>query len=258
MRDRVLSRCSPGAVLAATLDAYADAAATMPGRTGAGSAAAEGEAPPIGDAPGEGAAGAGGTAAGPGGAAAAGPGEVASVESGGSVDGAGPSPAAASIVVCLNRTVALRAIPRLPAAALEEALVVTGPPTRQAPDPAPAAGRWREFDPAGAYRDRMAELTTQAGTSMGGRLRALSSAGARHRERDAMAADKEAWIADAGRRALEAIRDEASGRDGTPPQVVAVEAADVAAALPLLDAGVLLAPGGLRWLADRSEARRRT
>jgi hypothetical protein len=249
-------------VLTATLDAYTDAAATMPGRTGAGpgagSAAAEGQTPRDADAPGGGAAGAGGTAAGPGGGAAAGPGQAASVGPGGPVDGAEPSPGAAPIVVCLNRTVALRAVPRLPAAALEAAVVVTGPPTRQAPDPAPAAGRWRELDPAGAYRDRMAELTTQAGTGMGGRLRALSSAGARHRERDAMAADKEGWIAAAGRRALEAIRDEASGPDGTPPQVVAVEAADVAAALPLLDAGVLLAPGGLRWLADRSEARRRT
>jgi hypothetical protein len=37
---------------------------------------------------------------------------------------------------------------------------------------------------------------------------------------------------------------------------VAVEAADVAVALPLLDAGVPLAPGGLRWLADRAEAQR--
>jgi glycosyltransferase involved in cell wall biosynthesis len=216
MRDRVLGRCSPEAVLAATLDAYADAHADA-AATMPVRAGGRPEAP---------------------------------------VGGAKPSPTAAPIVVCLNRTVALRAIPRLPAAALEETVVVTGPPTRQAPDPAPAAGRWRELDPAGAYRDRMAELTTQAGTGMGGRLRALSSAGARHRERDAMAADKDGWIAAAGRRAMDAIRDEASGADGTPPQVIAVEAADVAVALPLLDAGAPLAPGGLRWLADRSEARR--
>jgi hypothetical protein len=234
MRGRVLGRCSPEAVLAATLDAYADAAATMPAAAGAGAAAAGGDAPLGAD--------------GADGAAAPGPGA--------SVAGAPPSLVATSIVVCLNRTVALRAVPRLPIAALEAAVVVTGPPTRQAPDPVPTGGRWRELDPAGAYRDRMAELTTQAGTGMGGRLRALSSAGARHRERDVMAADKEGWIAAAGRRALEAIRDEAADAGGAPPLVVAVEAADVAAALPLLDAGVPLAPGGLRWLADRSEARR--
>ncbi|MCU0506498.1 MAG: hypothetical protein MUE82_12150 [Chloroflexi bacterium] len=169
-----------------------------------------------------------------------------------------------AIVVCLNRTVALRAIPRLPAATLEDAVVVTGPPTRQAPDAAPAVGSWRELDPAGEYRDRMAELTTQAGTGMGGRLRALTTASARHRERDAMAADRDGWIAAAGDRALEAIRSEAGGGDaGTGGAagdagavvVVAVEAADVTAALPLLDRGVPLAPGGLRWLADRTASR---
>jgi glycosyltransferase involved in cell wall biosynthesis len=218
MRDRVLARCSADAVLATTLAEYGAAAASMPARADA----------------------------------------AAGFEEAG-VMSAVPSPAATPLIICLNRTVALRAIPRLPAAALRHAVVVTGPPTRQAPDPAPAAGTWRELDPAGEYRDRMAELTTQADTGVAGRLRALTTASARHRERDAMTADRDGWIAAASRRALEAIRDEAAGAggaaagaEGGPPSVVAVEAADVAAALPLLDAGVPLAPGGLRWLADRA------
>lgn len=229
MRDRVLARCGADAVLATTLAEYAAAAASLPTRVDA--AAGAPGTPAVGAAPDA--------------RAAVTPAE----------DGL-PWAAATPIVICLNRTVALRAIPRLPAAALADAVVVTGPPTRQAPDPAPAAGTWRELDPAGEYRDRMAELTTQADTGMGGRLRALTTASARHRERDAMAADKEGWIAAAGRRDLEAIRGEAAGTEGRPTVIVAVEAADVAAALPLLDAGVPLAPGGLRWLADRAEAQR--
>ncbi len=220
MRERVTSRCSAAAVLAATFDAYAAAAATMP--AGGGSSVDRG------------------------------PGAAATPDSAAAAD---RGPAATPLVVCLNRTVALRAIPRLPAAALADAVIVTGPPTRQAPDPAPTVGRWRELDPAGEYRDRMAELTTQAGTGMGGRLRALTSASARHRERDAMAADKDGWIAAAAARALQEMRDEAAGPDDTSPVIVAVEAADVTAALPLLDAGVPLAPGGLRWLADRAGRR---
>jgi glycosyltransferase involved in cell wall biosynthesis len=220
MRGRVLDRCSPEAVLAATLAAYGAAAAEMP-------RAALGEAPDGTD-----------------------PARVAGAPRAG-----GDTDAPRAVVVCLNRTVALRAIPRLPAATLADAVVVTGPPTRQAPDAAPATGTWRELDPAGAYRDRMAELTTQAGTGMGGRLRALTTASARHRERDAMAADRDGWIAAESRRALEAIRDEAAGAGARGVTVVAVEAADVTAALPLLDGGVPLAPGGLRWLADRAAAR---
>ncbi len=174
-------------------------------------------------------------------------------------DGAAPAtmPAreARPLVICLNRTVALRSLPRLPAGTLARAIVVTGPPTRQAPDPAPAGQRWIEHDPAGAYRVRMAELTTAAGTGTMDRLRALRTSGARHREREAMAGDREGWIAAAGARSLEAARAEAAGPDGEQPFVVAVEAADVAAALHLLDAGVPLAPGSLRWLADRASAR---
>ncbi len=133
-------------------------------------------------------------------------------------------------------------------------VVLTGPPTRQAPDPAPSGETWLEHDPAGEYRTRMAELTTQAGTSGVGRLRALASSGSRHRERDAMAAGRDGWIAAAAVRSLEAARAAATAPDGPPPFLVAVEAADVATALPLLDAGVPLAPGGLRWLVDREGA----
>ena len=165
-------------------------------------------------------------------------------------------PAARPLVVCLNRTVALRALPLLPADVRSGMVVLTGPPTRQAPDPAPAGETWLEHDPAGAYRDRMAELTTQAGTGAIGRLKALGSSGTRHRERDEMAADRDGWIAAAAVRSLDAARTTATAEDGTPPFVVAVEAADVTAALPLLDAGVPLAPGGLRWLADRTGAGR--
>lgn len=220
MRARVLARASEAAVLDATLALYAAAATET---TAAG------------------AAGAAGTTSEPAAAGAAG-----AISPGSSIP-----PGARPLVVCLNRTVALRALPRLPAEVRSRMVVLTGPPTRQAPDPAPAGEAWLEHDPAGAYRDRMAELTTQTGTSAVGRLRALSSSGARHRERDAMAADRDGWIAAAAVRSLEAARVAATTPDGVPPFIVAVEAADVTAALPLLEAGVPLAPGGLRWLADR-------
>lgn len=178
-----------------------------------------------------------------------------SVGAGGTAAAAGPARGARPLIVCLNRTVALRSISRLPAGALDGAVVVTGPPTRQAPDPAPAGQRWIEHDPGGEYRARMAELTTAVGTGAMDRLRALRTSGARHREREAMAADRDGWIAAAGARSLDAARAEAAGPNGEQPFVVAVEAADVAAAVPLLDAGIPLAPGGLRWLADRAGSR---
>ena len=163
-------------------------------------------------------------------------------------------PAGRAVVVCLNRTVALRAIPRLPAAALATAVVVTGPPTRQAPDPAPGDGTWLEYDPAGEHRRRVAELTTQKDTGAAGRLRALGSSGARHRERDAIIADRDGWIDAAGRGTLARALESAADPGSAEPVVVAVEADDVSVAAPLLDAGAFLAPGALRWLADRADA----
>jgi glycosyltransferase involved in cell wall biosynthesis len=175
-------------------------------------------------------------------------------------DGAGPatgrvSPDARPVILCLNRTVALRSVPRLPAAALAEAVVVTGPPTRQAPDATPDGGRWIELDPAGEHRRRVAELTTQKDAGPVGRLRALATSGARHRERDALITDREGWMEAAGRRTLESAREAAGGRGGTGAvAIVAVEADDVTTAAPLLAAGLPLAPGTLRWLADRADA----
>jgi glycosyltransferase involved in cell wall biosynthesis len=217
MRARVLARSNEAAVRDATLALYAAAAADPTAAAAAGApAAADGTGVSAGGAP------------------------IAAIP-----------PSARPLVVCLNRTVALRALTRLPASVRSRMVVLTGPPTRQAPDPAPSGETWLEHDPAGEYRTRMAELTTQAGTSGVGRLRALASSGSRHRERDAMAADRDGWIAAAAVRSLEAARAAGTAPDGPPPFLVAVEAADVAAALPLLDAGVPLAPGGLRWLVDR-------
>ncbi len=224
MRARVLARSSEAAVRDATLALYA-AAASDPV-----SAAEAGTAPVA--------------------RAAA---EAAGVSVGGGASVPEIPPSARPLVVCLNRTVAMRALTRLPASVRSRMVVLTGPPTRQAPDPAPSGETWLEHDPAGEYRTRMAELTTQAGTGGVGRLRALASSGSRHRERDAMAADRDGWIAAAAVRSLEAARSAATSPDGLPPFLVAVEAADVTAALPLIDAGVPLAPGGLRWLADRED-----
>ena len=250
MRARVVGRYGAEAVAAATLAVYADAAAEVAGRaaseptvTDASVSTAGVEAGDRVDAGDRTDASAVTSAVARGTGALAGP------------RGSRVPPDATPLVVCLNRTVALRSIPRLPTAALDGTVVVTGPPTRQAPDPAPEVGRWMELDPAGEHRRRVAELTTQKEAGAVGRLRALTTSGARHRERDAMIEDRDGWIEAAGRRTLELAREAARGTDGAGlVAVVAVEADDVTAATSLLDAGLPLAPGTLRWLADRADA----
>jgi teichuronic acid biosynthesis glycosyltransferase TuaC len=252
LRARVVARCGPRVVAAATKAVYAAAAGETAGRSAGGGRPAD----------------AGGTqaeadttsadtlpAAAGGPQAEAGAAQTDAIPAGAEAAAVRVAPDSRPVVVCLNRTVALRSIPRLPAAALAEAVVVTGPPTRQAPDATPDAGRWIELDPAGEHRRRVEELTTQKDAGTVGRLRALASSGARHRERDALVAGRDAWIEAAGRRTLANARVAAGGPAGSGPvTVVAVEADDVAAAAPLLEAGAPLAPGTLRWLADRADA----
>jgi glycosyltransferase involved in cell wall biosynthesis len=275
LRARVLARCGSRVVAAATMEVYAAAAGETAGRSAGGGRPADPGGTPAVDAttPADtlradaGAAQAEAEAAAAEAEAAAAEAEAARTEAEAAAAEAEAArteaeaaavrvaPDARPVVVCLNRTVALRSIPRLPAAALAGAVVVTGPPTRQAPDPAPDGGRWIELDPAGAHRRRVEELTTQKDAGTVGRLRALASSGSRHRERDSLVADRDGWIEAARRRTLDGAREAAGGPAGSlPVAIVAVEADDVTAAAPLLEAGLPLAPGTLRWLADRADA----
>jgi glycosyltransferase involved in cell wall biosynthesis len=179
------------------------------------------------------------------------------------------------LLVAFNRTVALRSVPRLPAAVAERAVVVTVPPTPQAPGPVPAIGTWIEYDPVAEYKARLADLTTASDAGAFTRLRAATTAPARHRERDDLVRDREAWIEDAGHRTFRRAR-EAATADGDLARVavatdhvdlawvavatdhvdlawVAVEADDVTAGRALSEEGIALAPGTLRWLADRED-----
>ncbi len=169
------------------------------------------------------------------------------------------------LLVAFNRTLALRSVPRLPAPVAERAVVVTVPPTPQAPGPVPATGTWIEYDPVAEYKSRLAELTTASDAGAVTRLRAATTAAARHRERDDLVRDREAWIEDAGRRTFRRARGAATAADGDLARVaaadgrqdlvwVAVEADDVTSGRALAQEGVALAPGTLRWLADREDS----
>jgi len=174
-------------------------------------------------------------------------------------------PRARPLLVAFNRTVALRWVPRLPSGIAERAVVVTLPPTPQAPGPVPATGTWIEYDPAAEYKARLAELTTAADAGAFTRLRAATTAAARHREREELVRDREAWIEDAGHRTFQRALAAATSADGDLVRVtaaaghqdlawVAVEADDVTAGSALAEEGVALAPGTLRWLADREDS----
>jgi len=174
------------------------------------------------------------------------------------------APRARPLLVAFNRTVALRSVPRLPAAVVERAVVVTVPPTPQAPGPVPAIGTWIEYDPVALYKARLAELTTASDAGAFTRLRAATTAAARHREREELVRDREAWIEEAGRRTFRRARDAAvaegnlvrvaAATDHVDLAWVAVEADDVTAGRALAEDGVALAPGTLRWLADREDS----
>ena len=165
----------------------------------------------------------------------------------------GSMPRARPLLVAFNRTVALRSVPRLPPMVAERVVVVTVPPTPQAPGPVPATGAWIEYDPVAEYKARLAGLTTAPDADALVRLRGAATAAARHRERDILVRDREGWIEAAGRRAFRRARDAATAAGDRDLAWVAVEADDVTAGRVLTDEGVALAPGTLRWLADRED-----
>ena len=139
------------------------------------------------------------------------------------------------LVIGLHPSVLARLI-ALPVGVLAGPTVVTGPgPFVRADDPPP---RRFELDPAEAYRRRLA--------ATGGLLRRLR----RHQLVDARGTIE----ASAVRQVLALAADAHRGSDPGPVRVVAVDADDAVAVLDALGDGAVLAPGSLRWLADRQDA----
>ena len=139
------------------------------------------------------------------------------------------------IVVGLHAS-ALARLAALPAGAIAGTTVVTAPgPWVRTNDP-PA--RRFELDAPAAYRRRIAEVG-----GLLGRLRRRRLAGARP---EIEAAERARVL----KLAVEATGDPAGGR----PRAVAVDADDAAAMLDGVGQAATLAPGSLRWLADRHDA----
>jgi hypothetical protein len=131
----------------------------------------------------------------------------------------GPRPSPA-LVAFNHRRAPLR--PRLPAAVAEVR-------RRHRAADAPGAGpvprpTWIEYDPSPNTRLDSQSLTTASDAGAFTRLRAATTAAARHREREELVRDREAWIEDAGRRTVRRARDAAAGEMDTrfaKPQEIA-------------------------------------
>jgi hypothetical protein len=114
--------------------------------------------------------------------------------------------------------------------------------------PLPAEGTWLELDPDRFVREQLVAIGDPRQVR-GGPLGALDDAHNRRirDERARVEARRDEIARDGARRFLR----EPLGGDGW---LVALDADDVLAAEPALGDGVDLAPGGMRWLADRADA----
>ncbi len=113
-----------------------------------------------------------------------------------------------------------------------------------------------EVDPDAWYRSEMARLSgptlsgIPGGVARGLRFLLRPRAGLARRR--LLAQREERRIAESQRLVLEAWRQRVAA--GDQPWLVALDPVDVVAARTAIDAGARLAPGGMRWLADRLDA----
>jgi glycosyltransferase involved in cell wall biosynthesis len=155
------------------------------------------------------------------------------------------------LVVAMARGQAVDRVGLLPKAVAESPTVVTSPRGRYADDrDLPSVGRWLELDPERFQRETLEALNHELG-GLGRFAAALRGQSPRGRRADVDGRRDE--IRAEGLRAflLEAAR--AAGAieaDGTA-WVVCPDADDVLLVRAADAAGLRLAPGGLRWLADR-------
>jgi len=181
---------------------------------------------------------------------------------------AGPTPAAPEarsadaplpsvLVVGLRRPIAARRIAALPPSLASSLTVVTTAEAGERDDMLPPGARWIEIDPDATYASRLAGLGGPLDVHRTTLQRLVAACLHPRRsvlrrqlldERPALRAAAErdgilgAWQALAS----------GPGTDGT--LIVALGAEDVVAAADALGAGGVLAPGGLRWLADAWDA----
>ena len=165
--------------------------------------------------------------------------------------------AAAVLVVGLRRATAVKRIAALPGGQVGRLTVVTEVDSPGRRVQLPGTGRWIEVDADEEYAARLAALgglPDPRRTTAQRLLTAVVHPG-RARRRKRLLEERPGMRAAAERRAVLAawsalLEDQPRER----PVIVALGAEDVLAAADALDAGAPLAPGGLRWLADRWDA----
>lgn len=161
------------------------------------------------------------------------------------------------LVICMRRPIAARRIAALPPSLASRLTVVTTTEVGEREGALPAGPRWIEIDPDLPYTRRLAALggPLEARRTTVQRLVAACLHPRRTVLRRRLLAERPALRAAAERDGiLAAWRGVASAAGREPATVVAVGAEDVVAAADALGAGGVLAPGGLRWLADRWDA----
>ena len=184
------------------------------------------------------------------------PGDAASAAGDERADVAAPG-AAAVLVVGLRRATAVKRIAALPGGQVGRLTVVTEVDSPARRVQLPGTGRWIEVDADEEYAARLAALgglPDPRRTTAQRLLTAVVHPG-RARRRKRLLEERPGMRAAAERRAVLAawsalLEDQPRER----PVIVALGAEDVLAAADALAAGAPLAPGGLRWLADRWDA----
>jgi glycosyltransferase involved in cell wall biosynthesis len=181
---------------------------------------------------------------------------------------AGPTPAASEarpadaplpsvLVVGLRRTIAARRVAALPPSLASSLTVVTTAEAGERDGMLPSGARWIEIDPDATYARRLAGLGGPLDVRRTTLQRLVAACLHPRRsvlrrqlldERPALRAAAERDGILGGWRAL------ASGPGTNGAVIVALGAEDVVAAADALGAGGVLAPGGLRWLADAWDA----
>ena len=161
------------------------------------------------------------------------------------------------LVVGLRRPIAARRVATLPPSLASRLTVVTTAETVEREGMLPQGVRWIEIDPDEPYARRLAALggPLEVRRSTLQRLVAACLHPRRTVLRRQLLEERPALRAAAERDGvLAAWRALASGPGADGPVIVAVGAEDVVAAADALGAGGVLAPGGLRWLADAWDA----
>jgi D-inositol-3-phosphate glycosyltransferase len=158
-------------------------------------------------------------------------------------------PDASILVVALNRTLLDRRMRRFPIRQLSGHVVVTTRPTSDA-EPSTSGFAPIELDPDGPFRTALAAVPGPSLAWLPHRVRRIASALIAPRQalaRRRLVRDRATLRQQAVRAAIVAAWRDLAGAGA----IVACDAEDVDAASDALALGAPLAPGGLRWLADR-------